>query len=123
MVAGEDTVSVSTTGGGLALAPGGGVAASAAAAAGRKPAGLERREPDEPTSTPSSIGRFRVLDELGRGGMGVVYAAYDEELDRKVAIKLIRWDAAYTAVARARDKATFPAREPSASVWPTSAIF
>ena len=28
-----------------------------------------------------------------------------------------------SAVARARDKATFPAKEPSASVWPTSAIF
>jgi tetratricopeptide (TPR) repeat protein len=39
------------------------------------------------------IGRYSVLRELGRGGMGVTYVAYDEELDRKVAIKLVRADA------------------------------
>jgi serine/threonine protein kinase len=36
------------------------------------------------------IGRYVVLAELGAGGMGLVYAAYDPELDRKVAIKLVR---------------------------------
>jgi serine/threonine protein kinase/tetratricopeptide (TPR) repeat protein len=40
--------------------------------------------------TPMRIGRFILLERIGAGAMGEVYAAYDEQLDRKVALKLVR---------------------------------
>lgn len=54
------------------------------------------------TDRPSRIGRFAVLRKQGSGGMGVVYAAYDEQLDRKVAIKLLHADVTEESVGRAR---------------------
>jgi tetratricopeptide (TPR) repeat protein len=47
----------------------------------RKPKYLERG---------TLVGRYVIVERLGEGGMGVVYSAFDPELDRKIAIKLLQ---------------------------------
>jgi eukaryotic-like serine/threonine-protein kinase len=59
----------------------------------------EDKQPEEQSPTASydistcgpgtEIGHFRIEEEIGRGGMGVVYLAHDSKLDRQVAIKSI----------------------------------
>src|SRR5262249_20636244 len=49
--------------------------------------------PERELDRGAALGRYLIIERLGAGAMGVVYAAYDPELDRKLAIKLLRTSA------------------------------
>ena len=63
--------------------------AASGGASGSFPAGTPSPEPAPAGGETVLFGRYKVLRELGRGGMGVVLLAEDTALDLKVAVKLI----------------------------------
>jgi serine/threonine protein kinase len=62
------------------------VALGTSSTEGRQDGGEER----PPLAQGATLSRYVVLERIGRGAMGEVYAAYDPELDRQVALKLLR---------------------------------
>src|SRR6185369_4262696 len=67
---------------------------------------------DPAAEADATLGGYRLLRELGRGGMGVVYEAWEPALDRKLAMKVISPGlvADASAVARFRREAAAAGR-------------
>ncbi len=59
-------------------------------------------ESDHGLTPGTRLGRYVVLEEIGAGGMGLVFSAYDPELNRKVALKLLRPNQSERKKARSR---------------------
>ncbi len=65
--------------------------------------------------TPSTIGRYEVIERVGRGGMGLLYRGRDPVLDREVAIKVMAGDFSTDESARAALLSRGARRRPAAA--------
>ena len=64
---------------------------------------IQAEKPKSPNLRPGvKVGHIRIVDQLGAGGMGVLYVGFDETLRRKVALKAIAGRHRMNAPARAR---------------------
>ena len=89
-------------------------------------AGIEfiHRATGPATETPTTLGEFRIIRELGRGGMGVVYEAEQTSLRRHVALKVLRFGvvADEDAMNRFRREAETVARLHHTNIVPIFAV-
>ncbi len=67
--------------------------------------GQERRPPSEYAEELPQLPGYRIKRKLGQGGLGVVYAAHDEKLNRRVVIKVLRHHADEQVRRRVLDEA------------------
>ena len=85
---------------------------------------LTETSPGRSKKMPAFIGNYQVVEEINRGGMGIVYKAIDPELKRKVAIKVLLAGEGATAtdVMRFRREAQATARLQHPNIVPIYAV-
>ncbi len=83
-----------------------------------------RREEEEPPADEKRLGDFRLLHEIGRGGMGVVYEARQVSLGRRVALKVLPFAAVLDArqIARFKNEAQAAAQLNHPGIVPVFAV-
>ncbi len=67
------------------------------------PAPRAAKASDEVLTTGTVLGRYLVLDQLGAGGSGAVYRAYDPQLERRVAVKVLHASGGIAEMGRRRE--------------------
>ena len=78
------------------------IEAAAALREGTRPLASIGRPPASRLPAGSRVGRYQILDRVGRGGMGEVYAAYHPDLDRRIALKVVHESGAAATDRQAR---------------------
>lgn len=83
-----------------------------------------RHDNKKPVVTTAKLGEFELGDEIGRGGMGIVYAARQSSLDRQVALKVLPLAATWDdkQVARFRNEAQAAAQLQHPNIVPVYAV-
>jgi serine/threonine protein kinase len=83
-------------------------------------AGVETKE----ATKPRQIGDYRIVREIGRGGMGIVYEAHQESLNRQVALKILPFAAVLDQrqIARFRNEAQAAAQLHHSHIVPVFAV-
>src|SRR5262249_55335864 len=68
------------------------------------------------------VGRYEIVRPIGTGGMGIVYAARDPHLDRKIALKLLRLDLAHAKMEHLQSRLLREARAMARVSHPNVAV-
>ncbi|HEX2972745.1 MAG TPA: serine/threonine-protein kinase [Tepidisphaeraceae bacterium] len=88
------------------------------------PAGAANKGPDIDPETATPLGDFKLLKQIGRGGMGVVYEAVQLSLGRRVAVKVLPFAAALDSrqLQRFRNEAQAAAQLHHTNIVPVYAV-